>query len=479
MERLPAYFAVNMYMHRNKRIMWIVLGALLLLALVALLWWWFLGRTPATPDTSGGFGTSETRPGTGGGTGDPTNIGTSIGGDRNVPLGGQGGSGGSGSGAGGGSDGSAGGGVSGGTGGGTGGTTGGGTDGSGGGTSTTGTSPTTTDTTSTDDTGTATTTSDISWLGGTGGVFNPTPVNQVDGASLGGLLPVGGTGDEGSGDSWINSALAAGIAGAVSCSGFLTSGAITAFIPSASVKVNDTSNNSKSFLDCIARIAAKVTIQKMTASIVNWINSGFNGKPSFVQNYQQFFNNVADQAAGEFIRGSSLSFLCSPFKAQVKIAIAQSYARRNNAASCTLTGIVGNLNSFMQGNFSQGGWPGLLAFTTIPTNNPYGAYMYAEAGLSNTVAAAQDRNRLDLTLGRGFLSFQEKYNCKTVGGKEFCQTRITTPGGAIAGVLDKTLGIPADSLNLAKSFDEIFGALINQLVTKTLQGGLYNLSSQG
>ena len=58
--------------------------------------------------------------------------------------------------------------------------------------------------------------------------------------------------------------------------------------------------------DCMARTVAKVAIQQMTVSIVNWINSGFNGKPSFVQNYQQFFNNVADQAAGEFIRGSSL-----------------------------------------------------------------------------------------------------------------------------------------------------------------------------
>ena len=35
----------------------------------------------------------------------------------------------------------------------------------------------------------------------------------------------------------------------------------------------------------------------------------------------------------------------------------------------------------MNGNFSQGGWPGLLSFTTVPTNNPYGAFAYAQVGL--------------------------------------------------------------------------------------------------
>src|SRR3989344_1557050 len=81
-------------------------------------------------------------------------------------------------------------------------------------------------------------------------------------------------------------------------------------------------------------------------------------KPSF----NKFFNNVGDQAAGEFIRGTGLAFLCSPFQMQIRIAVAQSYARRG-AASCTLTGVIKNINSFMNGNFSQGGWGGLLQFT--------------------------------------------------------------------------------------------------------------------
>jgi hypothetical protein len=85
------------------------------------------------------------------------------------------------------------------------------------------------------------------------------------------------------------------------------------------------------YLDCLVKSIAQAAVDQITRSVVNWINSGFNGQPSFVQNFNQYFANVADQAAGEFIKGSALSFLCSPFASQIKIAIAQSYANRNTA----------------------------------------------------------------------------------------------------------------------------------------------------
>ena len=449
----------------NRKIIWIVLGALLLLVLVVLLWWWFLGQEPTTPAPAGGLGTSETRPGGGGGgSGAQTNIGTSILGDRNVPPGSQGGSGGSGSGGSG---------IS---------------------------------TISTSSLPGVSGVSGVSWLGG-GSIFNPTPVNQVDSGTIGGLPSIGGGGGSGQsgGLSFTGALLGAGVAGAVACSASLFVGQAvggTAVVGSTiysatGLPVSDLGTHQilayqagieitgekRSFLDCITRAIKRAVLQQMTASIVNWINSGFNGKPSFVQNYQQFFTNVADVAAGEYIRGSSLSFLCSPFQLQVRIAIARSYARRN-ASQCSLTGVIKNVNSFMQGNFSAGGWPGLLAFTTTPTNNPYGAYMYAEVGLisaqSNALQAANRR------IGPGgFLDFQEAYDCvnntvvKDAAGNptKLCKYRTTTPGKVIGDSLNTALGTPFRQNELAQSFDEIIGALMNQLITRTLQGGLSNLSS--
>ncbi len=263
---------------------------------------------------------------------------------------------------------------------------------------------------------------------------------------------------------------------------------------------SDTTINT--FLSCIARTVAKIALNQITNSVVNWINSGFNGSPSFVQNPDQFFTNVADQAAGEFIKGSALSFLCSPFQLQIKIAIANSYANRN-AMSCTLTGVIRNINNFMSGDFSSGGWPGLLAFTTVPTNNPYGAFMYANVGLTYYVQTAQGTQQRQLSLANGFLDFKKKVNCTTtptppppnanrsvtqdasassdLGGAsaqyQVCDLVTTTPGTVIQNALVGTENSSLNELGLAKDFDEIISALISQLMTRTLQG-LSDLSGQ-
>ncbi len=115
---------------------------------------------------------------------------------------------------------------------------------------------------------------------------------------------------------------------------------------------------------------------------------------------------VADVAAGEFIKGSALSFLCSPFASKIKIAIAQSYANRNTGATCSLTKITNNVNGFLRGNWGAGGWGGLLQFTTMPTNNPYGAYAYAQLGLNNSIASAQNNANRNISPG-GFISVQK------------------------------------------------------------------------
>lgn len=267
-------------------------------------------------------------------------------------------------------------------------------------------------------------------------------------------------------------------------------------------KATDTTNT---FFSCLARTVARIALNQITNSVVNWINSGFgadggpgSGGPSFVTNPERFFTNLADKTAGEFIKGSSLSFLCSPFQLQIRIAIAKSYAQRN-AYSCTLTGVTNNIRNFMNGSFSAGGWPAMLSYTTMPTNNPYGAFMYAEAGLSYSVQTAQGEQRRQLSLGNGFLDFKQKKGCINTpiredasanrsvteigdpeGGAsyEVCDIVNATPGSVIADAIGATESSTLDQLSLAKSFDEIISALITQLMTRTLQGGLLNLSGQ-
>ncbi len=236
---------------------------------------------------------------------------------------------------------------------------------------------------------------------------------------------------------------------------------------------NDANQITDNLLDCVVRALARAAIQAITAQTVSWINSGFEGKPAFVQNFNKFFTQVADQAAGEFIQGSALSFLCSPFQAQVKVAIAMSYAQRNvaQAQTCTMSDVVDNVEGFIDGNFNEGGWPGLISFTTQPSNNPFGAYMTAQARLNNQIIADTANAERKISVG-GFLSREE---CNPPGSTN---CKIVTPGSTIESALEATMKTNLDSLQLADSIDDIISALGNQLITKTLYEGLGNLKGE-
>jgi len=239
-------------------------------------------------------------------------------------------------------------------------------------------------------------------------------------------------------------------------------------IQNTNTSVQTSANSTKEYaLDQIGWIVSKVLISQMTRSIVNWINSGFNGNPSFVDDPGNFFLGVGDRVAGEFIEGSSLAFLCSPFRLDIKIALAVNYSSRfEDKINCTLTDVINNVQGFLDGDFAQGGWDGLFAVTQRPTNNPYGAYLEANAGMSASISGAKSLNLLDLELGKGFLSLKDE------NGK------IITPGSVINDQLSQVLGSGFRQLELADELDEIVGALAGQLVSQVLGGGgLRGLSS--
>lgn len=340
-----------------------------------------------------------------------------------------------------------------------------------------------------------------------GTAFNPTAANQLIvtapngsllpnlGGSMNGAYSNGGGGGLGS----LIGAAAIGLgAGALGCLAVQLISLPFAFVPVVAVQVNNPDQNSESFWSCVARNAAKLLIQKLTTDIVDYINNDFNGAPSFVTNPTQFFTNIADRTAGAFLQSSALSFLCSPFQLQIKVAIAQSYANRNNAQSCSLSKVTTNINNFMNGNFSAGGWGGMLSMTTEPINNPYGAFVSGSIQFNNSIQSKQASQKLDLLQGNGFLNVKEQRNCKpaaqgdtTTEGQEWsstpdgaggftyqvCDIVNSTPGTIIQHSIEKTTDQSFDSLNLAKSFDEVINALVTRLMTNAVQG-LAGLSGQ-
>ena len=270
-------------------------------------------------------------------------------------------------------------------------------------------------------------------------------------------------------------------------------------------------------LDRLAVAVANAILNQLTASVINWINTGFKGSPSFMTNPEGFFLDAADQVTGQFIAETGiLSQLCSPFSINIRanLAIASAQATRNNY-TCTLKTVVANaknipnnttingqnIQGFMNGDFSQGGWVSFNTMMMDPQNDPFFALHSAVADISSSVTEKKHSVDLDLSMGAGFMSFKQ---CTPVtgagtytdaGGKKAvysandaeadgmngtpppqnCTTQ--TPGSAISNSLTKTLGVPFDKLTLANNINAIIDALVSQMVMQVLGTGLRSMSS--
>ncbi len=268
-------------------------------------------------------------------------------------------------------------------------------------------------------------------------------------------------------------------------------------------------------LDGLLNVLVKQVIRQMTQSVVNWINSGFEGSPSFLQNPGAFFLDVADQVTGAFLAkyGGPLTALCSPFSLDIQIALRFKYHPNvMKRYTCTLNTIIKNsknavenasINGFTAGDFKQGGWPAFVSLSTEPQNNVYGAYLQAEADLSWRVASARSQQKEEISQGKGFLSWKK---CKDDGSEEALYAKkdlektekgseeefyakqevnkhqtceVQTPGSVISSSLENQLGSGLRQLELADEINEIVNALVAQLITQVLTKGLGSVSGSG
>lgn len=286
------------------------------------------------------------------------------------------------------------------------------------------------------------------------------------------------------------------------------------------------------FKDCIltplAIQLAKAMLRNITMSIVTWINNGFEGQPSFVQDFGGLITDTTDQVLGSFIDNEmGLGFLCNSFSLQIRIALAQSALPYQQRARCTLSQIQQNVNGFVQGD-NSGGWDNWLSVTTEPQNNIYGATILAQNELSQRVAKKLDIQNRVLDWGKGFRSWEscdefesqleadsriagtqtsttntdpnsfENFNTgntvsfdggktnvtlpkqtpsftntKTQSNKPQCKPgKMTTktPGTVIENQLALSLGSGIRQLEIAQDIEAIVGALTNQLMSKVITG---------
>ncbi len=95
-------------------------------------------------------------------------------------------------------------------------------------------------------------------------------------------------------------------------------------------------------------------IQAIGNSTINWIKSGFNGNPAFVNNPQQFFTNIADQQTLGFASAfqKANNGISDPGVKQFQQQILQGIMAQYNNSS---EGINNNIVNYLSGgtNYSR------------------------------------------------------------------------------------------------------------------------------
>jgi hypothetical protein len=228
-------------------------------------------------------------------------------------------------------------------------------------------------------------------------------------------------------------------------------------------------------LDGIAWSLAKKVLAQTTRSIIDWINSGFQGKPAFITDLDEYLFNAADEVATDFIAGENFSQLCKPLQMPVRFILDLSYRRARSfqeRSQCTISKAITNIGNSVENSFEDG-FRSWFEITTNPYNNIYGATVFSASAMRQQIEQDAENKKRESDWSNGWLSVKDCSSGKCV---------IVTPGNVISEYLNFSLTVGDRVLIEADDINEIIGALFAQLGKQAITGvgGLLGLSqSQG
>lgn len=227
-------------------------------------------------------------------------------------------------------------------------------------------------------------------------------------------------------------------------------------------------------LDPLFYQIAQMALQKLTSNILTFINSGFNGDPAFITDYNSYFKDAENTAAANFIYGSgNFDKACSTEVGQsVQAALSTKVFEQNSykdKVACTATDPGVDTAAFTSGTFTAGGWATWFEYALHPQNSSLGLYADASQALDSAEQDAKDTANTEALANNGFKSVK---TCTSTGGSggigQNCT--IVTPGSAIAALANFALTTPARDLLNANQINETVGALFSNLATQALSG---------
>lgn len=245
--------------------------------------------------------------------------------------------------------------------------------------------------------------------------------------------------------------------------------------------------------DAVAYCIVNAMISYIADSTIRWINTGFEGNPAFLNNPEMFFKQLADEETASFVQnlayGVTGTNVCDVFRANMVQSILSQYSNQgygyggygydtggynrgisNGFLGCSFDQNPNQLNSFIRGNFIQGGgWDSWYQISQTNQNNPYATYFRTNDQLRNQLVTVEANQNRELGWNNGWLNYKQ---CKNPKDKSTCVT--VTPGSVIENQLESTLNISKQRLALAEKFDQVVTVLVNKLISTALNQAISN-----
>ncbi len=234
-------------------------------------------------------------------------------------------------------------------------------------------------------------------------------------------------------------------------------------------------------LDGIAYAVAKNALAQMTNKTLNWVNTGLEGNPLYVQNRNSYLVTIGRSKVRSYLQTARESdpIFGNALESTVRHSVT---GQSDGLLSVPRDTPEAREYSTFFGDFSSGGWNSFLN----PKNNPVGALFTATDRIAQEIAQSKEDAKDEIQRNNGFLDLKHcvEYEPDDISTTELaivnglssnrkCKQWVTdTPGSIIASQVETITNSPIRQLEYADKINEVLGGFFDSFVNNLLAKGL-------
>ena len=233
-------------------------------------------------------------------------------------------------------------------------------------------------------------------------------------------------------------------------------------------------------LEVISSKLQQNAMNDITQSTMNWVNSGFDGRPAYVTNPFSVLRTTKEQVVDSVIFGDHLYYIDPDQELDLKFAINQHFFGRQQVGELSYRPKLDReitLNE--QGTRELFSWSNILENNLNPHNNIMFNYFNLIDDIGNVIQTRSSVIEGEIRQSDGFLSVRHcEPGWEWDGSPESAKRcKITTPGNIISEKVSRVVNSDIDRVLFADDTDELMLALSNNIFGQALStGGLASIS---